>query len=31
MLNIEKITAEQPSADPYKLYNRNVMDKFQIV
>ena len=31
MFNIKKITAEQPSADPYRFYNRNAMDKFQIV
>ena len=30
MFNINKITAEQPSVDPYRFYNRNAMDKFQI-
>ena len=31
MFNIKKIIAEQPSVDPYRFYNRNAMDKFQIV
>ena len=30
MFNINKITAEQLSVDPYQFYNRNAMDKFQI-
>ena len=30
MFNFNKITAEQPSVDPYWFYNRNAMDKFQI-
>ena len=30
MFNINKITAEQPPVDPYRFYNRNAMDKFQI-
>ena len=30
MFHINKITAEQLSADPYRFYNRNAMDKFQI-
>ena len=30
MFNINKITAEQPSPDHYRFYNRNAMDKFQI-
>ena len=30
MFNINKITAEQPLVDPYKFYNRNAIDKFQI-
>ena len=29
MFNINKITAEQPSVDPYRSYNRNNMEKFQ--
>ena len=30
MFNFNKITAEQPSVDPYRIYNGNAMDKFQI-
>ena len=30
MFNFNKTTAEQPSLDPYRFYNRNAMAKFQI-
>ena len=30
MFNIIKITAEQPSVDHCRFYNKNAMDKFQI-
>ena len=30
MFNINKITAEQPSVDQYRFYNRDVKDKSQI-
>ena len=31
MFNIKKIIAEQLSEDPCRFYNRNAMDKFQII